>query len=660
MSAEDRAKVKLITLINVAGGRNVLKRKQGEDWHEIARQARKQRHKPDDGAGKLDGVAENGKHIANGKASQEAVAAEVDDEDAKADTDQMQADPFRKQYDADSKQLSAESLQGFKEGLWKTTKETNSLLGKLVKTSLETQEKAGEPIQNFLHPRLKAKLNDFIGRQGSPSLPTELLEIVGNYRDFLYARADFDVRDYLKAMVSLHAMSHINKTRQRIIKNNEALADKALTVERETRDQGFTRPKVLILLPFRNSALPWMHYLTHFSLATQVENNSRFQKDFNLPDRAIDKLAMDEKDAEGRSKYPKDHRETFKGNIDDTFRVGLKVTRKSIKLYTDFYHSDLIIASPLGLRASIETQKSADFLSSIEIIVADQLDVMQMQNWEHVQFIFNHLNKIPKEAHGVDFSRVKPWYLDGQAENLRQTILMSAYETAEIRNLFNRGSLNMAGRIKTELFYDGVLGSVKPGVRQTFVRFDASDIQTEDDARFTYFTTKTLPALLKSAVASSNTLIFVPSYFDFVRLHAHIKTLDRIDYAVLSEYSSNSDISRARTNFFTGKTSFLLVTERFHFFRRYKIRGARTIVFYAPPDHPDFYDEYLQYPFINGDRPKARDNNAEMETTEESLEAGEVSSQTVFSKYDYLKLERIVGTSDAKRMCSREEGDKFS
>ena len=84
MSAEDRAKVKLITLINVAGGRNVLKRKQGEDWHEIARQARKQRHKPDDGAGKLDGVAENGKHIANGKASQEAVAAEVDDEDAKA------------------------------------------------------------------------------------------------------------------------------------------------------------------------------------------------------------------------------------------------------------------------------------------------------------------------------------------------------------------------------------------------------------------------------------------------------------------------------------------------------------------------------------------------------------------------------------------------
>ena len=30
-----------------------------------------------------------------------------------------------------------------------------------------------------------------------------------------------------------------------------------------------------------------------------------------------------------------------------------------------------------------------------------------------MKFVFNHLNQMPKESHDVDFSRIKPWYLDG-------------------------------------------------------------------------------------------------------------------------------------------------------------------------------------------------------------------------------------------------------
>ena len=37
----------------------------------------------------------------------------------------------------------------------------------------------------------------------------------------------------------------------------------------------------------------------------------------------------------------------------------------------------------------------------------------------------------------------------------------------------------------------------------------------------------------------------------------------------LTRYSSNQDISRARQAFFAGNKSFLLVSERFHFFRRF-------------------------------------------------------------------------------------------
>ncbi len=37
------------------------------------------------------------------------------------------------------------------------------------------------------------------------------------------------------------------------------------------------------------------------------------------------------------------------------------------------------------------------------------------------------------------------------------------------------------------------------------------------------------------------------------------------------------------------------------------------------------------------------------------VDEAEVSSRVAFSKFDYLKLERIVGTSDARRMVTGEE-----
>lgn len=172
---------------------------------------------------------------------------------------------------------------------------------------------------------------------------------------------------------------------------------------------------------------------------------------------------------------------------------------------------------------------------------------------------------------------------------------------------------------------------------------------------------QTLPTLLRSAVASSQTIIFVPSYFDFVRLKRYMKKLDDFSFTSISEYSSTPDVSRARGAFFSGKKSFLLTTERFHFFRRYvpsllsssfshsrvwgdryRIRGCKTFIFYAPPSHAPYYPEVLSFPY-----PRQNDSK-----DEEPVDETELAVQVLFSKFDLLSLERICGTEDAKKMVA--------
>lgn len=157
---------------------------------------------------------------------------------------------------------------------------------------------------------------------------------------------------------------------------------------------------------------------------------------------------------------------------------------------------------------------------------------------------------------------------------------------------------------------------------------------------FPFCPVQTLPALLKSAVSRTNTLIMVPSYFDFIRVVNHFRKLDNVTYAAISEYASNAEISAARTAFFKGKKSFLIMTERFHFYRRYKIRGARTLVFYALPDHAIFYPELVASPFL----PSATGVQTHV------VDPEEVNVKVAFSKWDYMKLARIVGSEDARRM----------
>lgn len=472
-----------------------------------------------------------------------------------------------------------------------------------------------------------------------------LASSIFGYQDLLFSQRSLENAEDLRNLACLHALNHVFKTRDRIIKNNARNTGEGANEDVETRDQGFTRPKVLIILPTRQSCARYVDTIISLAEPEQQENKKRFHDSYV---QGEDGFSEDK---------PEDFRDLFSGNDDDMFRLGLKFTRKTVKYFSQFYNSDIIFASPLGLRMALGAENSKqqdyDFLSSIEIVVVDQCDALVMQNWEHIEYIFEHLNLQPKAAHDCNFSRVRNWYLDNNARYLRQTITFSAYNFPSLNGLYTRHMLNVAGKTKFQKQYEGAMLDLSVQVKQTFSRYNTVSPFADPDDRFNYFTTAVVPSLTKHARASDGVkqgiLIYLPMYADFVRVRNFLSTspsAQNISFGSISEYTSHKDVARARSHFFSGRHSILLYTDRAHHFRRYRLKGVKSIIMYGLPENPLFYKETV------GGYLAANIADVTMDTNVAGV-------RTLFSRFDILKLERVVGTMRYKALVHDKNGDTF-
>jgi U3 small nucleolar RNA-associated protein 25 len=205
---------------------------------------------------------------------------------------------------------------------------------------------------------------------------------------------------------------------------------------------------------------------------------------------------------------------------------------------------------------------------------------------------------------------------------------------------------NFRGKVRVEKkIKKGSIQQVMVDVSQTFHRIDVKSFDQVFDSRFEYFVNNILPVYKSSTMA--HTMIYVPSYFDYVRIRNYLKK-ECISFSQISEYSKNDKISKARTLFYHGGAHFLLYSERAHYYRRFKIKGIRHVIFYQPPTFSNFYTEIGNY----------------MHATNQNPNDDIVKNATIavlYTKYDNLTLAGILGHEYVGKMLnSKKLTHKFS
>eukprot|EP00397_Hematodinium_sp_SG-2012_P024160 GEMP01025152.1.p1 GENE.GEMP01025152.1~~GEMP01025152.1.p1 ORF type:complete len:737 (-),score=182.91 GEMP01025152.1:82-2292(-) len=515
-------------------------------------------------------------------------------------------------------------------------------------------------LRNYcLNKNLAAKA-DALPSHGPKALP--LFHYMDSYRDVHLTDHNYKSNDLARDMYTLHVTNHVMKARARVMKYNAKM--KKGTAAEIPGEEGFCRLKCLIVVPYRSACYDVVNrILSVCPSAKQVMNKSRFEDEFR---------------PEEQEEAPTDdYSHLMAGNNDDKFRIGLSFARSCIKLYTPFYRSDVLVCSPLGLRLIIgskdDKKREYDFLSSLDILVLDRCDALRMQNWDHLLECIQVLNVQPdKLPENCDIRRLRQAFVNKQGRLFRQTIATSSGHFADVQSLFvdrfqppqsrkqrkhddsdeeekdvMREAIepvgprkNFRGLVQLGIKSEGA--PLKQGIalgmqRQLFLMLECPAPTAISDTTFEGFKEKFWPT-----ASGLNRLLLVVAgsmgYADFLRLRNFFES-EGVNYCACHEYSSNQALSRSRKEFFDGTNRVMIISERWWWFRRYRIKGAEQILFYGVPETETLYSEALSWM-----RAPTRCN----------------AMTLAMIKWDAPSLERIVGHTQVKPMMRAKANKIFS
>lgn len=102
-----------------------------------------------------------------------------------------------------------------------------------------------------------------------------------------------------------------------------------------------------------------------------------------------------------------------------------------------------------------------------------------------------------------------------------------------------------------------------------FQKFPSGSHQHVNEARFQHFSKYVWPRIADAR--APGVLLFVSSYFDFVRVRNFLKA-QQASFGAYCEYTHGPDVLRVRTRFAKQERRIMLYTERAHFYFRPSLR----------------------------------------------------------------------------------------
>jgi U3 small nucleolar RNA-associated protein 25 len=122
-----------------------------------------------------------------------------------------------------------------------------------------TQLNVKSQIQNNISKANFTNLSKIKKENVDPLTPLqkELFSIINSYQDLYFPERTLKNGEEIRFTYCLHSVNHILKTRTKILHHNSKLQNK-YEVPDEYRDQGLVRPKVIIIVPFREAALRYV------------------------------------------------------------------------------------------------------------------------------------------------------------------------------------------------------------------------------------------------------------------------------------------------------------------------------------------------------------------------------------------------------------------